>query len=361
MADLRSFEGPLVSIQMKVIRTSEKADACSERVTAVIPTRGRPQLVVRAVQSALGQTYPNLDVVVVVDGADEATLKALIALDEPRLRVIAQAENVGGSEARNIGIRAARGCWVALLDDDDEWLPEKIAKQLAARPRVDVRHCLITCLRLERKPGHEDIVAPRRMPHPGEHVSEYLFYSSDGKRHTCGPQTSGFLGTKELFLDVPFSKGLQCHQDWDWYLRAIENRETVSSMVNEPLYVMHVDVTRPRMTDVARWKLALDWAESRKQLFTPRAYTSFLIQDTMHRCDETRGRSRIFLTLLGSCRRRGSLGMKDLFSAVKWWIFRPSVRTRILGSFSWIRNRRAAGDAVGHGLGPLESNREVQL
>jgi glycosyltransferase involved in cell wall biosynthesis len=344
MDDLRSSEGPLVSIQMVDIRTSEnvRTDAGSERVTAVIPTRGRPQLVVRAVQSALGQTYPNLDVVVVVDGADEATLTALIALDEPRLRVIPQAECVGGSEARNIGIRAARGSWVALLDDDDEWLPEKIAKELAARPRVDVRHCLITCQRLERKPGHEDVVAPQRMLYPGEHVSEYLFCSSDGQRHTCGPQTSSFLGTKELFLDVPFSKGLQCHQDWDWYLRAIENGETVTSMVDEPLYVMHVDVSRPRMTDVARWKLALDWAESRKQLFTPRAYTSFLIHDTMHRCDETKKRSRIFLRLLASCRKRGSLGMKDILSAVKWYIFRPSVRKRILRSYSWLRNRRVA-------------------
>src|ERR1700756_3334933 len=99
-------------------------------VTAVIPTRNRPELVCRAVRSALNQTYPNLEVVVVVDGPDPATVAALEELRHPRVRISALSENVGGSEARNIGAREARGEWVALLDDDDEWLPEKLEKQI---------------------------------------------------------------------------------------------------------------------------------------------------------------------------------------------------------------------------------------
>ena len=88
-------------------------------ITAVIPTRGRADLVTRAVFSALHQSYPHVEVIVVVDGPDPDTLAALKAVDEQRLRVIALTENVGGSEARNIGVRAARGSWIALLDDDD--------------------------------------------------------------------------------------------------------------------------------------------------------------------------------------------------------------------------------------------------
>ena len=99
-------------------------------VTAVIPTRLRPALVVRAVRSALAQSYANLEVVVVIDGYDPETEAALGRIRDQRLRAIALTENAGASEARNIGVRAARGEWIALLDDDDEWLPGKIECQI---------------------------------------------------------------------------------------------------------------------------------------------------------------------------------------------------------------------------------------
>ncbi len=69
-------------------------------VSAVIPTRNRPKLVVRAVQSALAQTWSNLEVIVVVDGPDPATIAALQALGEERLRIVALSEEgwwIGGA------------------------------------------------------------------------------------------------------------------------------------------------------------------------------------------------------------------------------------------------------------------------
>jgi glycosyltransferase involved in cell wall biosynthesis len=303
-------------------------------ITAVIPTRGRPDLVVLAVRSALNQTYPKVEVVVVVDGPDAATVNTLEALAEPKLRVVALPENVGGSEARNIGARAAHGSWVAMLDDDDEWLPEKLTKQMAALANVSARHCLITCRCLQRQPGHPDVVAPRRVPRESENISEYMFYSDEPKlRHICGPQTSSYLATKELFLDVPFTKGLKCHQDWDWYLRAMNNSTTVAAMLEEPLYIMNVEMVRPRVTQLQRWELSLSWVESRKEMFTPRAYTSFLINECMYRCEETKGRVRIFRKLLGLCRSGGRLRTKDLATAAKWYLFRPTTRMRLIGYY----------------------------
>ncbi|MGB9514059.1 MAG: glycosyltransferase family 2 protein, partial [Candidatus Acidiferrum sp.] len=100
-------------------------------VTAVIPTRNRHQLVTHAVRSALRQTYRNLEVVVVIDGADPKTEESLSRLADSRLRVIALPESSGPAAARNIGVAAARGEWIAFLDDDDQWLPEKIELQMA--------------------------------------------------------------------------------------------------------------------------------------------------------------------------------------------------------------------------------------
>jgi glycosyltransferase involved in cell wall biosynthesis len=320
-------------------------------ITAVIPTWRRADFVVRAVRSALSQTYANIEAVVVVDGPDEETVQTLQALEEPRLRVIALAENVGGSEARNIGIRAARGSWIALLDDDDEWLPEKLTKQMAAQASLSTRqNCLITCRRIERRSGHADVIAPRRLRRKDEDVSEYMFYTEDGNKPICGPQTSGFLGTKELFLRVPFSKGLKCHQDWDWYLRAMDDSETVSFMVDEPLYIMNVEPARPRVTEIARWEISLDWVDSRKHLLTARAYTSFVINDCMYRCEERRNRLRVFQTLFARCWSNGEIRMMDLKAVVKWYIFRPSVRLRLIRYYKRMKQGLTGGAASHSGL-----------
>ena len=298
-------------------------------VSAVIPTRNRPALVCRAIRSALAQTYSNLEVVVVIDGPDPVTAETLESLAEPRLRVIALSENAGGSEARNIGARAARGSWVAFLDDDDEWMLDKIEKQMASRPKDPTPYCLITSRGVRRNPGEPDVIAPRRLPRLGEDVSEYMFYSDDGQRHTCGPQTSGYLATKDLFLAVPFEPGLKCHQDWDWYLRAIRDHRTVATMLEEPLYILYVESTRPRVSTVASWKRSLDWVELRKDLFSERAYISFLINECMYRCEDSAHRTRIFLQLLGRCRRVGALRFSDLLAALKWFLFPPSLRLRL--------------------------------
>src|SRR5215216_5981079 len=99
-------------------------------VTVVIPTRFRPELVTRAVGSVLAQTFADFEVVVVVDGPDDATRAALAGLGDDRVRVIVLPAKGGAPNARNVGAGAARGRWTALLDDDDEWLPEKLAVQL---------------------------------------------------------------------------------------------------------------------------------------------------------------------------------------------------------------------------------------
>ena len=146
--------------------------ATNPQVSTVIPTRGRPELVVRAVRSALAQTLAPLEVIVVVDGPDPATCQALSSLGEQRVRVIALETPVGGAEARNVGARAASGDWIALLDDDDKWLPAKLEKQLQAAARQPGAN-VVVCRHLLRADNAEDVVRPRRMPRAGESITEF--------------------------------------------------------------------------------------------------------------------------------------------------------------------------------------------
>jgi glycosyltransferase involved in cell wall biosynthesis len=119
--------------------------------------------VARAIDSVLAQSFEDFELVVVVDGADADTLSTLRAQTDPRLHYIVNPTAVGGGEARNIGVRRARGQWVAFLDDDDEWLPEKLEVQLNAVLSRDAPYPVGFCRVIARSERGEN-VWPRRPP-----------------------------------------------------------------------------------------------------------------------------------------------------------------------------------------------------
>lgn len=103
----------------------------SPQLSIIIPTHNRPQLLPRAVRSALEQSFTDLEVVVVDDASTPAVRAADLA-DDPRVRVIRLESSRGGAGARNVGTEAARGRWVMYLDDDDRILPHLAAVSLDA-------------------------------------------------------------------------------------------------------------------------------------------------------------------------------------------------------------------------------------
>ncbi len=107
------------------------ADACP-RVSVIIPTYNRAELVHQAVQSVLAQSWQDWELIVVDDGSTDETIAALEALGEWRLRVLPEPHCGHVARLRNIGAKAARGEYLAFLDADDVWLPQKLELQLRA-------------------------------------------------------------------------------------------------------------------------------------------------------------------------------------------------------------------------------------
>lgn len=99
-------------------------------VSVVIPTYNRAGVVTRAIQSVLAQSYQAFEIIVVDDGSTDGTPMAVAAIQDPRIRYIRHDRNQGGGSARNAGIAAARGEYVAFLDSDDEWMPDKLERQV---------------------------------------------------------------------------------------------------------------------------------------------------------------------------------------------------------------------------------------
>src|SRR5437868_5782473 len=96
-------------------------------VTVAIPCFNAAQWIAKAVQSALDQTWPSVEIIVVDDGSTDGSLGVLAAFGE-KIRVFSAAHR-GGNHARNAALHAATGDWIQYLDADDELEPEKIARQ----------------------------------------------------------------------------------------------------------------------------------------------------------------------------------------------------------------------------------------
>lgn len=301
----------------------------ASKVSAVIPTRNRPSLVCRAVQSVLAQSYADVEAVVVVDGPDPETVTALAALSDERVRVIALEENVGGSEARNIGAHEATGKWIALLDDDDEWLPEKIEKQLAVAESLAGRHVLVTCQYIDQM-GNAELVRPRGFLKPGQQISDFLYSDVSWLGGMEGfPQTSTWLLSKEFLLDVPFRKGLRRNQDTDWLLRALRLQDVQIALVREPLGIFHNEPKRKRITQDQDWQDCRSWAIDHREIFTPQALSSYLVIMCVNQAAQNGCDWKTITSLFKDCRTYGAMNLKILWLFALYGILYPRLRRLI--------------------------------
>jgi glycosyltransferase involved in cell wall biosynthesis len=104
--------------------------ASSPIVSVILPTYNRAPLITRAIESVLGQEFTDLELIVVDDGSTDNTRQAISRMDDQRLRYINYDQNHGETFARNRGIQLARGEFIAQMDSDDIWYPQKISYQV---------------------------------------------------------------------------------------------------------------------------------------------------------------------------------------------------------------------------------------
>ncbi|HEY3258214.1 MAG TPA: glycosyltransferase family 2 protein, partial [Gemmatimonadaceae bacterium] len=248
------------------------------RVSVVIPTHMRPDLVARAVRSALAQSVTNIEVIVTVDGRDKPTCAALQSVADKRLVIHVPERRLGNADARNAGVALARAEWVAFLDDDDEWLPQKLEAQLRMAESGTHAHPMVTCRLIARDEDGERIW-PRRLPRDGEPLSEYFFCRTSPFTGEGMVINSGILTSRELAVRVPFRSGLERHVDPDWMLRAarVPGAALVFVTETDPLVIWHVEKHRQRITTRPDWMQSLDYCSRNRDLFTPRGYAAFVL------------------------------------------------------------------------------------
>ena len=243
-------------------------------VSVVIPTRNRPALVSRALRSVLAQTLRSLEVIVVLDGPDEATASAVKSFEDARIRLITLPEPLGGAAARNAGVLAGCGKWIAFLDDDDEFLPTKLSKQWGAAEAQPDDSVLIASKAYVKGRGR-DCIWPQRFPEESENLIDYLFCRRRLRQGDSFLQTSTLFVSRRLALAVSFREELARHQDWDWAIRLWRSGARIVG-VNAPLTVYHAGTHGGSVSRKPGWQESLRWARAVVQPESKRAYAFFV-------------------------------------------------------------------------------------
>jgi glycosyltransferase involved in cell wall biosynthesis len=245
-------------------------------ISAVVPTVGRPELL-RALGSVRAQrTAARVELIVVYDGEPGTELPAAAASLADH--VIYTEGRVGGSRARNLGIAAASGDMVALLDDDDEWLPHKCEAQLALlQGAPDPERTVLAGRQLyvNSRGGAVSRPGPDRLIANGESVEHYLFRRRPPNGGRPSMYTSALLCPRELATAIPWDESLVRHQDWDWLVRLGRAPGTCFVQTPEPVVRIHLG-SASSISASADWRASLDWA-NRALRSDPAVYVDFVV------------------------------------------------------------------------------------
>ncbi len=192
------------------------------KISIVIPCFNDHEYIEKAIESALGQTYENIEIIVVDDGSDSRT-KAILKKLQPKINQLITQKNKGSSAARNIGIKAAKGEYILTLDSDDyfhETFCEKAAKILAHSE--DVKLITSYVKRFSAK-GNTEIIKPKEAT-----IVNFLKYN-------CATGSAFFRKSdfiKSGGYDENMNKG---YEDWEFYIRLLKDGGK-SAVIPEPLF-----------------------------------------------------------------------------------------------------------------------------
>jgi hypothetical protein len=216
-------------------------------VSVVIPTRDRMPLLRTALRSVLAQDGVTSEVIVVDDGSADAVAPHCHDLNG-RVAVHRHAEPSGVSAARNTGIAAAKGRWIAFLDDDDAWSPTKLAKQVSAASASDRNWVYAGYVDVDAGLG---IVGGAPPPGPDEVLDLLTSHNS-----VPASASSVVVRASALARAGGFDVGLQVHEDWDMWIRLARFGPPAS--VPEPLVALRWhDANRSSQMDAMLRELPL--------------------------------------------------------------------------------------------------------
>jgi glycosyltransferase involved in cell wall biosynthesis len=185
-------------------------------ISIILPTYNRAQFLPRAIKSILNQTYSNWELIIIDDGSTDNTEYIVKKfLKDKRIKYFKEKKNLGGSEARNIGIKKSTGNYITFLDSDDEYLKNKIEEQLTFFNKSDNKNLgVVTCGRLDYK---NDKIQSKFIPRKKKNYYKSLLSKEKG----IGAGTPFLMVKTDIIKknNIFFDKNMPAMQDWDFLIR----------------------------------------------------------------------------------------------------------------------------------------------
>lgn len=271
--------------------------------SVVIPAFNRPDELRRALMSCRSQTHEDFEVIVVDDGSSEDITSVVAAFCDPRFSCIRQ-ENAGASAARNRGADAASGSWIAYLDSDDVFFPEKLAVVAARISELEANGATPAAIfhQIEIDRGLSLIwTQPERPMHPEESMAEYLFCSH---QHVM---TSALVIRADVTRNVRFDEDLRLGEDVDFKIR-IELSGHSFVMIDEVLGWYDDTGSHGRLSRLSEGDKIDAWSRSMRREIGEKAY--FAYRATMLSMHLARHRPIATLRDFAEGMRRGGVSPK---------------------------------------------------
>ena len=200
-------------------------------VSVIIPSYNRAHLLGKAIQSILNQTYQDFEIIVVDDGSKDNTEEVVRGFNDKRIRYIWHEVNKGGSAARNTGIKAARGEYIAFQDSDDEWLSQKLEKQMKVFEKVSPKVGVVYT-------GYWRLKGDKKTYIPSSKVSQ-----KEGDIHKILLEVN-FVTTQAVVVKTEcferagmFEEELRRLEDWELWIRI--SKYYHFKCIDEPLVVSY--------------------------------------------------------------------------------------------------------------------------
>jgi len=302
----------------------------------VIPTHDRVELLGSTLEAALDQRGVDLSVVVVDDGSRRDPRDILPRLENPRVRVIRTTRATGVARARNRGIAAAEGDWVAFLDDDDLWSPDKLALQVGRAREEERAWAYGGAVAFEGR----RLVGGGAPPSPGTAVTELPW------RNVVPAGASNVVVRRETLGETGvFDPALRHMADWDLWVRL--SRAGPPAVVDDPVVAYRIHPGNASR-ELATIPAEIDRMEERHRDLRngrpiDRAYVYRWIGWNAMRDGDRRSAARAYLRAV----RHGDLSsLTRIPVALVWPGITGTVLDRHLGDPGWVARARTR-------LGPL--------
>ena len=292
-------------------------------VSVILPTFNRVHYLSAAVDSVCGQSFRDWELIIADDGSDAATRDFLTTLADPRIRVLLLQHSGSPAVARNAAIREARGKFVAFIDSDDLWMPQKLERQLAAMNASPQRRWSYTSIRRIDERGDDA---------PQEHVMPWQAWDGSILEPLLNLQarvaTPTVIAERTLVLDVgAFDEQQRFAEDYDLWLRLAMRSEV--TVLSEPLACVRVHTDNYSQDRIGAYEA---WVRLYGKM--ARVVEASHLQSV---CRELRAYNALTLASIYSQAHQHRLAIRSVMSASSagwsrswWWSRTPRVLAKVL-------------------------------